>query len=262
MNLKQILCGSIAMALLFTSCKKDKDKDNDPNNPPEDCKVIKYRCESRNETWRIVYNSSGSIDSILISDQQNVDEIRKFNYSNKAIDVKKFFQGTLYQTSHVELNALGNILSIRDISPVSDNWEQESFIYRSDIPALVDKSILTVKAGGSSFDSHYEWEVIAGTVGFSMTNFVTGSGTYEYGYYFNKPTQAGDYLNFEKITACYDRYYRPFSSPFLLKSVKEGNDVLADVTYAFDNTGRITSFTVDYDGASSAEKWDLTYDCQ
>ena len=92
-----------------------------------------------------------------------------------------------------------------------------------------------------------------------MTKLTTPSGVHTYSYY-DQPTQPGDYLNFEKVINAYDKYYRPFSSTNLLKSMELDGEPNVDVTYTFDSAGKITSFTVDYhDGAP--EKWDLTYEC-
>jgi hypothetical protein len=208
-----------------------------------------------------VYKSSGSFDSILIGDQLNVDEIRKFSYNQDTVKVNKFSQGALFEESHVSLGDVGKIQSIRDISPGADNWEQESFAYRSDIPALVDKSVRTMYGTNSAYESFYQWEVSPAGIGFNMTKHVTNSGVYTYVYYFDKPSQAGDYLNFEKIIATYDKWHKPFSSANLLKSIKLDGNPLVDVTYTFDSEDRITSFSVSYDGNPDVEKWDITYEC-
>jgi hypothetical protein len=122
----------------------------------------------------------------------------------------------------------------------------------------VDKSVLTIQGSNSSYESFYTWE----TDPVRMTHRTTDAGEYDYAYYFDKVTQEGDFLNFEKILSMYDKYYLPFSSSHLLKSIKRDNDPLVDVTYTFDNDNRITSFLVSYDGNPDTEKWDVTYECK
>jgi hypothetical protein len=248
--------------LIVISCKKSGNNPTD-QDPDKDCKVVKYRCESRNETWRIVYNGSGRMDSILIGDALNVEEIRTFSYNpqqNKLV-VKRHYMGTPGEESHVDMDALGKIMSILDHGSGLD-WKQMTFHYSSDKMALLERGVLSFSGTTSTFNELYTWNIVDNPLAINMTKHGTNSGVYDYIYYHDKPTQAGDYLNFEKIIASYDRYYRPFSSTNLLKSIKMDGDPLVDVDYTFNDKGLITRFAVRYDGDTEPEIWDLTYQCK
>lgn len=254
----------MVMILMLAFACSDNGSDQDPD--PQDCKVTSYRCQSRNESWRIVYTESGSIDSILVGnyDMTEWNEIRDFSYAleqgESVITVKNHYEGGPGMTNKVEHDGLGKVFSIRDISDVDGSWDQVDFVYATDPPHLLDRAALSFIGSDDIFVSYYQWDV-ASPVGFNMTKHATDGGTYDFAYYFETPTQAGDFLNFEKLINMYNTYYMPFSSTNLLKAIYFDDELQSEITYTFDSDNRITSFTVEWPG-DEFEEWELAYDCE
>jgi hypothetical protein len=272
LKLKLFLCVIVAFLMVTFSCSNDGDDPNqNPNPNPEDCKVISYRCQDRDESIVIVYSGDGALDSIKSGnyDMTKWDLIKTFSYdlTSPKITVKKYLDGTLLGESHsVETDGFGKVFSIRDIDaavpPAVESWKQVTFDYDDDTPSLVDKSIFTTISDPTSqaVVSDYTWDV-ASPAGWNMTILGTPSGVYTYAYDLTKPTQAGDFLNFDKLLSTFDHFYRPISSVNLLSAVYVDDELLVDVTYNFDTDGRIISFSAHWDGTGEPEVWELAYDC-
>lgn len=248
--------------LMIASCKKDSHDNNDPE-PDQDCRVVKYRCESRNETWRIVYDGAGRIDSILIGNAQKVEETRTLHYNQNdhTIKVKRFYESTPAEESVVQCDATGKILSIRDLGSNS-SWKQVNFTYNTDAQPLLQKDFLSFSGTTTTYDEAFEWNFVNNPKAINLHKFASNSGVYIYSYFLDKPTQAGDFMNFDKLISTYDWHYRPASSSSLLKGITKDGDPLVDVDYTFDDKGKITRFAVHYNGNPTPEVWDLTYECK
>lgn len=258
--MKKFIVISLFASMCMIGCG-DEDQPVDPN-PGNNCRVTTYRCESRNETWKIIYDDGGRTESITIGDQLNVDEVRKFTYTPDEIKVDSYIDDELYLEYKVGL-AGERITNIREEKTSAGHWEEEVvFAYRIDIPDLVDKSTNKFYGTDFTFETFYQWEGNNAGTGFNMVKHATPSGTYEFFYDQSKFSQDGDYWEFEKVINKYDKYYKPFTSANLLSAIEMDGDPLVDVTYTFDDEGKITSFSVVYDGGGNPETWVLTYDCQ
>jgi hypothetical protein len=234
------------LLLAFGGCKKSN---NNPDEPGKDCRVVAYISEDGSDTTKISYNANGTIASIA-----NKPELKTFEYQAGKIIVTHTSYGNFYRRYIVSVDGTGKITNIRDEkNETGTSWENTAVIYDTDNKNL-KQTVTTFAGSGIPVIANFAWSganVVSRTIANDVVNFT---------YYLDKPTQAGDYLNYENQIYAYTKYYYPFSSANLVKSIKE-DSLGVDVTYTYDNEGKITSFSVYYDGGIQPEIWLVKYEC-
>jgi hypothetical protein len=233
----KILSGLIvtmSFILFITGCKKD-----DPAAPQSTCKITSI--VTGGGAIAISYNTDGTIDSLSVG-----TAVISYSYSGNIITENTTVSGQFAGKVIVTVNSAGLATNVKsEYSEDGTQWDNEAYDYDGN---QASKLTYTSSYGGSAEISTFQWS------GGNLVSISDDGDVTNVDYYTDKASQSGDYLSLSQLI----QGYEVFRNKNMIKSVTDGTDII-NITYVFDNDGKVTSFTED-DGTDQTA-YGLSYQC-
>jgi hypothetical protein len=218
--MNKLILLAVLITVALASCKKD-------DAIKTSCKIITaiQVPAGLSSTYSFTYNSEGKLSTIKDDKLTSV-----IVYGGNTIVVNTTSAGGFFHSKKIiTLNTNGfasNCKTENDLT--GDKWENDTFEYNG---AELIKATSTTSDGGVPYIETYTWS------GGNIVSITSGSTISTLEYFKDKPSQDGDILNFNQLTAGYNIV----KVKNILKSVSAGSEI-TNFEYKFDADGKIASF--------------------
>ena len=212
---------AICFILFIAGCKKNK-TDAQQNT----CKITIVAPDGG--LGIIAYNNSGQVSSITWG-----NSVTTYSYNGNTITESGLIDGDFRLKVIVTVNSVGLATNVRiEYSEDGSAWANQAYEYNGNKASKVTKT--NYGGGGASVFSTFQWS------GGNLESITDGNDVTKFDYFTDKLSLPGDYLALMQLT----QGYEVFRNQNLIKSITDSTGTW-NITYTFDNDGKVTSLQKD-----------------